>query len=72
VPFALTWAPSHEPAPDAVDGLQAVDDSQRFWEEWIAPCRYRGEWSDPVRRSLITLKALAYAPTGDIAAAATT
>jgi GH15 family glucan-1,4-alpha-glucosidase len=72
VPFVLTWAPSHEPAPDAVDGLQAVDDTQRFWEEWIASCRYRGEWSDAVRRSLITLKALTYAPTGGIVAAATT
>lgn len=72
VPFVLTHSPSHEPGPAAVDGLEAVADTERFWTEWMGSCTYAGEWSDAVRRSLITLKGLTYAPTGGIAAAATT
>ncbi len=72
VPFVLTHALSHEAAPQAVDGLQAVVDTERFWSDWMTECTYRGEWSDAVRRSLVTLKGLTYAPTGGIVAAATT
>ena len=71
-PFVLTYAPSHEPAPDAVDGLLAVEATERFWAEWIGDCTYAGQWQEPVRRSLVTLKGLTYAPTGGIVAAATT
>ncbi len=72
VPFVLTYTASHKPIPKPVDGLQALEDTERFWTDWIGRCQYRGEWADPVRRSLVTLKALTYAPTGGIVAAATT
>jgi len=70
--FVLAWHPSHEPPPAAIDGLAALDDSVAWWEEWAARSRYDGEWPDLVMRSLLTLKALTYAPTGGIVAAPTT
>ncbi len=72
VPFVLTWQPSHLPRPAAVDASAAIADTERYWREWIGRCRYDGRWPDAVRRALITLKALTYAPTGGILAAATT
>ncbi len=72
VPFVLTWAPSHEPAPEPVEAQSAVQDTERFWSQWMAQCTYDGEWPQAVRRSLVTLKALTYAPTGGVVAAATT
>jgi len=72
VPFGLTYAASHAPRPRAVDGLEAVADTERFWAGWIGRSRYCGAWRDAVHRSLITLKALTYAPTGGLVAAATT
>jgi GH15 family glucan-1,4-alpha-glucosidase len=72
VPFVLTYAASHAPTPKPVDGLQALEETERFWADWLGRCDYRGEWAQPVRRSLVTLKALTYAPTGGIVAAATT
>jgi GH15 family glucan-1,4-alpha-glucosidase len=70
--FVLTYAPSHLPAPAAVDPHAALAVTERFWAEWAARCTYAGEWREPVMRSLLTLKALTYAPTGGIVAAATT
>jgi GH15 family glucan-1,4-alpha-glucosidase len=72
LPFVLTWFPSHEPKPDVVDAEQALVETERYWEEWAGTCNHAGRWHDAVHRSLITLKALTYAPTGGIAAAATT
>jgi GH15 family glucan-1,4-alpha-glucosidase len=72
VPFVLTWFPSHQDLPRTVDAEEALDDTDRFWREWLAGCRYEGEYPEAVRRSLITLKALTYAPTGGIVAAPTT
>ncbi len=72
IPFVLTWYPSHETAPRPVDASYAVHDTQMWWEDWAATCTFEGEWRDPVMRSLITLKALTYQPTGGIVAAATT
>jgi GH15 family glucan-1,4-alpha-glucosidase len=72
IPFVLTWYPSHEIAPRPVDASYAVHDTQMWWEDWSAMCTFEGEWRDPVMRSLITLKALTYQPTGGIVAAATT
>ncbi|MGH3839645.1 MAG: glycoside hydrolase family 15 protein, partial [Pseudonocardiaceae bacterium] len=72
VPFVLTRTASHLPAPKPVDGRQALEGTEWFWADWIGRCNYRGEWAQPVRRSLVTLKALTYAPTGGIVAAATT
>ena len=72
VPFVLTWQASHLPPPRRIDPEHALADSCAFWQEWAARCEYDGPWRDAVVRSLITLKALTYSPTGGIVAAATT
>ncbi|MBE8473248.1 glycoside hydrolase family 15 protein [Streptomyces justiciae] len=72
VSFVLTWHPSHEPRPPLTDPLDALRTSVEDWQSWSADCRYDGPHKDAVLRSLITLKALTYAPTGGIVAAATT
>ncbi|WP_435056995.1 glycoside hydrolase family 15 protein [Streptomyces sp. bgisy060] len=72
VAFVLTWHPSHEPRPDLVDPFEALEHSLADWREWSARCTYAGPHREPVMRSLITLKALTYAPTGGIVAAPTT
>ena len=72
IPFVLTYKPSHEPLPQPVVAGRAIDDTVGFWHDWIGRCCYTGRWSEAVRRSLVTLKALTYAPTGGIVAAATT
>jgi GH15 family glucan-1,4-alpha-glucosidase len=72
VPFVLTWCPSHHPLPDPVDAAGAIADVERAWRGWSQRCRYRGAWADVVNRSLVTLRALTYGPTGGILAAPTT
>ncbi|MFS8204576.1 glycoside hydrolase family 15 protein [Streptomyces sp. CWNU-52B] len=72
VAFVLTWHPSHEPRPKLVDPYEALDQSVCDWRAWAARCRYDGPHRDAVVRSLITLKALTYAPSGGIVAAPTT
>ena len=72
IPFVLSYSPSHLPVPDAVDATAALTETERFWQRWAAQCVEAGEYSEVVRRSLITLKALTYRPTGGIVAAATT
>ncbi|MFJ5139508.1 glycoside hydrolase family 15 protein [Streptomyces sp. NPDC088707] len=72
VAFVLTWHPSHEPRPDLVDPHEALEQSLADWREWSDRCTYRGPYRETVLRSLITLKALTYAPTGGIMAAPTT
>jgi GH15 family glucan-1,4-alpha-glucosidase len=72
VPFVLTYGPSHLPLPKPVDPAQALEDTKDFWIDWCSHCTYEGEHRDLVMRSLITLKALTYAPTGGIVAAPTT
>jgi GH15 family glucan-1,4-alpha-glucosidase len=72
MPFALTWHASHERAPRANDPHRAVVETEAWWRAWSSRCSYEGEWRDAVLRSLIVLKALTYAPTGGIVAAATT
>ncbi|MER5810098.1 glycoside hydrolase family 15 protein [Streptomyces sp. NPDC002033] len=72
VAFVLTWHPSHEPRPEQVDPYQALRQSLADWRDWSAICTYEGPHREAVLRSLITLKALTYAPTGGIVAAATT
>jgi GH15 family glucan-1,4-alpha-glucosidase len=71
VAFVLTWHPSHQAAPPKIDPYSALRDTLQFWARWAARCKYRGEWRDAVMRSLITLKALTYRPTGGIVAAPT-
>ncbi|CAL9408606.1 Trehalase [Streptomyces sp. enrichment culture] len=72
VAFVLTWHPSHEPRPPLVDPFESLRHSVEDWRAWASRCRYDGPYRDEVVRSLITLKALTYAPTGGIVAAATT
>jgi GH15 family glucan-1,4-alpha-glucosidase len=72
VAFVLTWHPSHEPRPPLVDPYTALRTSLADWQAWAARCRYDGPHRDAVVRSLITLKALTYRPTGGIVAAPTT
>jgi GH15 family glucan-1,4-alpha-glucosidase len=72
VPFVLTWFVSHEEAPRPVDPRFAIEDTQSWWEDWASSLHFEGPWRDIVMRSLITLKALTYNPTGGIVAAATT
>ena len=72
IPFELAWHPSHETDPPAFDPEVALASTERWWREWSARCTYDGHWHEAVMRSLITLKALTYAPTGGIVAAATT
>ena len=72
IPFTLTWYPSHHAPPEPIDPLQEIEDTERFWTEWSAGCTHTGRWHDEVVRSLVTLKALTYAPTGGVVAAATT
>ena len=70
--FTLLWHPSHEELPAPIDPYWAVLGTERWWRDWSDRCTYRGEYREAVKRSLITLKALTYAPTGGIVAAPTT
>jgi GH15 family glucan-1,4-alpha-glucosidase len=72
VPFLLSYLPSHLPEPSCPDPCQLLEETRQFWESWVRTCTYNGEFRDAVIRSLITLKALTYQPTGGIVAAATT
>ncbi|MER7664347.1 MULTISPECIES: glycoside hydrolase family 15 protein [unclassified Streptomyces] len=72
VAFVLTWHPSHQPRPDLVDPYEALESCLSDWEEWAHRCDMKGPYREAVIRSIITLKALTYAPTGGIAAAPTT
>jgi GH15 family glucan-1,4-alpha-glucosidase len=71
IPFVLTYSRSHQPLPNPVDAMGALAETEKYWREWSAKCRPAGSWSDAVRRSMITLKALTYEPTGGIVAAPT-
>ena len=72
VPFVLSHRASHEAAAPALDAEAALAATESDWRAWSADCRYGGRWHAPVLRSLITLKALIYRPTGGIVAAPTT
>ncbi len=72
IPFVLTYSPSHLPVPQAVDPTEALAQTETYWREWTAKCRPAGKWTEAVKRSIITLKALTYTPTGGIVAAPTT
>jgi GH15 family glucan-1,4-alpha-glucosidase len=72
VPFVLTYVPSHQGQPAPLDASRSFTETRKFWDEWVGRCTYQGTYRDAVVRSLITLKALTYQPTGGIVAAATT
>jgi GH15 family glucan-1,4-alpha-glucosidase len=72
IPFTLTWRASHDTPPRPLITERALSDTEHWWKKWSGRCTYQGPWRDAVVRSLITLKALTYAPTGGIVAAPTT
>ena len=72
VSFDLTWTETLGPHPHLHDPLSTLQETEAYWREWASHCAYEGRWRDAVMRSLITLKALTYQPTGGIVAAATT
>ena len=72
IPFTLTWHRSHRPAPPQVDVEAALAETDRFFSEWAARTSYDGPHREAVVRSLLTLKALIFGPTGGIVAAPTT
>jgi len=71
VPFVLTYGSSHLPIPEPINPAQALQETEDFWTEWCSHCNYEDGHRDLVMRSLITLKALTYGPTGGIVAAPT-
>jgi GH15 family glucan-1,4-alpha-glucosidase len=72
VAFVLSYGASFENPPSAIDPFESLERTETFWREWSDRCPKVGPWTEAVKRSLITLKALTYAPTGGIVAAATT
>lgn len=72
VPFELDWHPSTHSAPPPSDVESVLAETTEWWQEWTARGTYNGAYHDAVQRSLITLKALTYAPTGGVVAAPTT
>jgi len=70
--FVLSWRPSHKPNPEPVDAVVALRETEEYWRQWASRCTYQGEFREPVLRSLLTLKALTYGPTGGLVAATTT
>lgn len=72
VPFVLTHAPSYLPIPVLPDPFSALADTEQFWRKWSSTYQGAGKWSQVALRSLITLKALTFLPTGGIVAAPTT
>jgi len=72
LPFVLTWFESHAPPPASVNAEHALTQTEEYWAVWANRCCAEGEWREPVKRSLIALKGLTYAPTGGIVAALTT
>lgn len=72
VPFLLSYGPSHKPASEDADCQALLGKTEAWWRAWSAHCTYKGPYRDAVLRSLITLKALSFQPTGGIVAAPTT
>jgi GH15 family glucan-1,4-alpha-glucosidase len=72
VPMTLAWYPSHHQAPPAPDADRQLSETDGYWRDWSGRCNYQGPSRDAVLRSLITLKALTFQPTGAIVAAPTT
>ena len=70
--FVLNYRPSHLDVSEAIDAERELSETEDQWKEWYGRCTYRGPWRDAVARSLLTLKALTYKPTGGLIAAPTT
>ncbi|MFC7261856.1 glycoside hydrolase family 15 protein [Streptomyces lutosisoli] len=72
IAFTISWEPSHKQPPALPEPEQSLEATEEFWHDWVEQCTYHGPYREAVVRSLITLKALTYAPTGGIVAAPTT
>src|SRR5437016_2960926 len=72
IPFVLSYGGPNKRGPTASGATEALGRTETYWREWSGPCQAGGPWAEAVRRSLLTLKALSYEPTGGIVAAATT
>jgi GH15 family glucan-1,4-alpha-glucosidase len=72
IPFVLSYGSSFQSPPPPIDPFQALERAETHWRQWSDRCPSVGPWTEAVKRSLITLKALTYAPTGGIVAAVTT
>jgi len=72
IPFVLTYSSSFEDIPERVNPQLALQQTETYWKKWVAGGKYKGKWAAEVERSLVTLKALTYRPTGGIVAAPTT
>ncbi|WKE73945.1 glycoside hydrolase family 15 protein [Streptomyces sp. WP-1] len=72
IAFTISWEPSHKRPPALPEPEQSLEATESFWRDWVEQCTYHGPYREAVIRSLITLKALTYAPTGGIVAAPTT
>ncbi|WP_406483374.1 glycoside hydrolase family 15 protein [Streptomyces sp. NBC_01615] len=72
IAFTISWEPSHKQPPALPEPEQSLEATEDFWRDWVEQCTYHGPYREAVVRSLITLKALTYAPTGGIVAAPTT
>ncbi|MGC5564188.1 glycoside hydrolase family 15 protein [Streptomyces sp. FR-108] len=72
IAFTISWEPSHKQPPALPEPEQSLEATEEFWSDWVDQCTYHGPYREAVVRSLITLKALTYAPTGGIVAAPTT
>ncbi|MEU5319538.1 glycoside hydrolase family 15 protein [Streptomyces sp. NPDC021056] len=72
IAFTISWEPSHKQPPPLPEPEQSLEATEEFWQDWVDHCTYHGPYREAVVRSLITLKALTYAPTGGIVAAPTT
>ncbi|HTU94146.1 MAG TPA: glycoside hydrolase family 15 protein [Gemmataceae bacterium] len=72
VPFMLSWHPAHKESLPPADPMKFLRKTERSWRKWSANCDCSGPWGESLLRSLLTLKALTYAPTGGVVAALTT
>ncbi|MES2390250.1 MAG: glycoside hydrolase family 15 protein [Acidobacteriota bacterium] len=70
--FVMTYAESTEEVPERINPVHALRDTEEYWREWIGRSTYKGEYAEAVERSLLTLKAMTYRPTGGVVAAVTT
>jgi GH15 family glucan-1,4-alpha-glucosidase len=70
--FTLTYGASHLDDPKRIDIARSMEETETFWKRWNARLKYQGAYRDAVERSMMTLKALTYQPTGGVVAAVTT
>ncbi|ODT81905.1 MAG: glucoamylase [Nitrosomonadales bacterium SCN 54-20] len=76
IPFTLAYHPLHREPHFIDDARKRLEHTLAWWREWTRICQLsefeEPGWNDAVERSLVTLKALSYQPSGGIVAALTT